>query len=66
MKCSTRASAFGRGVLASLGRLHLTRQIGEVKGRLGRMEATDPDYPQVFAELLGLESRRRALEDVTT
>ena len=59
-------AAFGRGVLASLGRLHLTRQIGEVKGRLGRMEATDRDYPQVFAELLGLESRRRALEDVTT
>ena len=57
-------AAFGRGVLASLARLHLTRQIGEVRGRLGRMEATDAAYPAVFAELLDLESRRRALEEI--
>lgn len=54
---------WARGVLVALIRLGLNRQIGEIKARLQRTEPEDPGYQQIFADLLELEQRRRALQD---
>lgn len=54
-------SRFGKGVMTSLARLVLTRQIGRVKGNLGRMAPDSAEYPSTFTHLLELEARRRAL-----
>ncbi len=53
--------AYARGVLLALIEMGVTRQIADLKGRLQRTEPTDPTYGEVFAELVALESRRRAL-----
>lgn len=54
-----------RGVVDALVDLGLTRQIAEARGRLQRMDAAaEPDaYQAAFADLVGLEGRRRALRD---
>ena len=54
--------SWAKGVLVAVIRLGLNRQIGEVKARLQRTETDDPGYQATFAELIGLEQRRRALQ----
>ena len=53
-----------RGVVGHLVELGLTRQIAEARGRLQRLEPSGADAAAAFAELIGLESRRRALRAV--
>ncbi len=52
-----------RGVVDALVDLGLTRQIADARGRLQRMDpaAEAEAYQQAFADLVALESRRRAL-----
>ncbi len=50
-----------RGVVGHLVELGLTRQIAEARGRLQRMDPSGQEAEAAFAELVGLESRRRAL-----
>lgn len=52
-----------RGVVDALVDLGLTRQIADARGRLQRMDpvAEADAYQQSFADLVALESRRRAL-----
>ncbi|MEE6295148.1 DNA primase [Georgenia wangjunii] len=52
---------YARGVLLSLIEMGVTRQIADLKGRLQRADPADPDYAQLFGDLVSLESRRRAL-----
>ncbi|TRW46887.1 DNA primase [Georgenia yuyongxinii] len=54
-------AGYAQGVLVALIRMGLTRQIADVKGRLQRTDPADSAYQQVFADLVALESRRRAL-----
>ncbi|WP_193314861.1 DNA primase [Georgenia thermotolerans] len=54
-------SGYARGVLVALIRMGLTREIADVKGRLQRTDPNDPAYADVFAALMELENRRRAL-----
>ncbi|MFC7405998.1 DNA primase [Georgenia alba] len=54
-------AAYARGVLVALLRMGLTRQIADVKGTLQRTDPQDARYGEVFAELMELENRRRAL-----
>jgi DNA primase len=49
------------GVVARLVELGLTRQIADARGRLQRTSPEDPSYQETFAELVGLEGRRRAV-----
>ena len=50
-------------VLARLLDLSLTRQIGEVRGRMQRAGEGSEGHQQGFAELIELEGRRRALRE---
>ncbi len=52
---------YARGVLLSLIQMGLTRQIADLRGRLQRTEPDSEESVQVFAELVALENRRRAL-----
>jgi DNA primase len=52
-----------RGVTNRLVEIGCTRQIADLRGRLQRMEATDPAYAGTFADLVALEGRRRELRD---
>ncbi|MHB1062966.1 MAG: DNA primase [Georgenia sp.] len=53
---------YARGVLVTLIRMGLTRQIGDVKGRLQRTDPNDPGYAQINTDLLALEARKRSLD----
>lgn len=55
-------AGYARGVLVALIRMGLTRQIGDVKGRLQRADPADPGYGQIFADLMALETQRRSLD----
>ena len=52
-----------RGVVDALVDLGLTRQVAEARGRLQRMDPVQEAgvYQEVFAELVAIEGRRRAL-----
>lgn len=50
-------------VLARLLDLSITRQIGEVRGRMQRAGEGSEGHRKGFAELIALEQRRRALRD---
>jgi DNA primase len=52
-------------VLARIGELAVSRQIGAVKGRLQRMNPVEEQtgYNRMFGDLVALETRRRALLD---
>ncbi len=52
-----------RGVVRRLLEIGLTRRIAEMRGRLQRMPEDDAAYGATFAELVGLEGRRRTLRD---
>lgn len=52
-----------RGVVRRLLEIGLTRRIAEMRGRLQRMPEDDPAYGATFADLVGLEGRRRTLRD---
>ncbi len=54
-----------RGVVEALVDLGLTRQIADARGRLQRMDPVveAQAYQAAFADLVGLEGRRRALRD---
>jgi DNA primase len=54
-------AGYAQGVLVALIRMGLTREIADVKGRLQRTDPADPSYAEVFAALMALENRRRAL-----
>ena len=56
--------AYVTGVLARLRELGLKRRIVELKGRLQRLNPTEESaYNRLFAELIALESRSRALRE---
>lgn len=52
---------WAQGVVVALGRLVLTRQIGELRARLARTDPNDETYASTFAELIDVEKRHRAL-----
>ncbi len=52
---------YARSVLARLLELSLTRDIGEMRGRMQRAGAGTEEANEAFAEIVRLEGRRRAL-----
>ena len=58
---------YAEAVLAQLEQLAVSRRISQLKSRLQRLNPTEtqPDYNRVFAELVALEQRRRALLEKT-
>lgn len=52
---------FVAGIVGRMVDLGLTRRIADVRGRLQRMDPADPDYSTVFAGLVEMETRRKAL-----
>jgi DNA primase len=52
---------FVAGIVGRMVDLGLTRRIADMRGRLQRMDPTDPDYAAVFAGLVEMETRRKAL-----
>ncbi len=52
------------GIVGRLVDLGLTRQIADARGRLQRMSPDDAAYGQAFADLVGLETRRKALRQI--
>lgn len=52
-----------RGVSHRLLEVGLTRQIADLRGALQRMDPADQGYQDVFARLLSLEARRRAVRE---
>ncbi|WP_324651166.1 DNA primase [Georgenia sp. H159] len=52
---------YARGVLLSLIQMGLTRQIADLRGKLQRTEPDGEEAVRIFAELVALENRRRAL-----
>jgi DNA primase len=52
-------------VLARVGELAVSREIGSVKARLQRMNPIEDQagYNRMFGDLVGLEKRRKALID---
>jgi DNA primase len=54
---------YAEAVLAQLEELAVSRRIAQLKSRLQRLNPTEtqPDYNRVFADLVALEQRRRAL-----
>ena len=60
----TERSAYAVGQLARLQEVALRRQIVELKGRLQRLNPLEESqYNKLFAELIALESRARALRE---
>ena len=51
--------SYCRGVVAALVRMDLTRQLGETRAALSRMNEEDPQYSEVFRSLMRLEQRRQ-------
>ncbi|WP_230198305.1 DNA primase [Flaviflexus massiliensis] len=54
---------YARGIILSLLRLGVTRQIGEIRGRLQRTDPEHDDYEALFARLMQLEQQKRAYEE---
>lgn len=54
---------YARGIILSLLRLGVTRQIGEIRGRLQRTSPDDDDYVALFTRLIQLEQQKRAYEE---
>lgn len=54
---------YARGIILSLLRLGVTRQIGEIRGRLQRTNPEDEDYVALFTRLIQLEQQKRAYEE---
>ncbi|MGO1401446.1 MAG: DNA primase [Flaviflexus sp.] len=55
--------AYARGIILSLLRLGVTRQIGEIRGRLQRTDPDDDNYVALFTRLMQLEKQKRAYEE---
>ena len=51
--------SYCRGVVAAMVRMDLTRQFGEARAALSRMNEEDPQYSEVFRSLMRLEQRRQ-------
>ena len=51
--------SYCRGVVAAMVRMDLTRQLGEARAALSRMNEEDPQYSEVFRSLMRLERRRQ-------
>lgn len=54
---------YARGIILSLLRLGVTRQIGEVRARLQRTDPADPAYETLFARLMALEEHKRRYDE---
>ncbi|WP_182173935.1 DNA primase [Flaviflexus equikiangi] len=54
---------YARGIILSLLRLGVTRQIGEIRGRLQRTNPEDDEYVALFTRLIQLEQQKRAYEE---
>jgi len=54
---------YARGVILSLLRLGVTRQIGDLRGVLQRTSPDDPQYGDLFARLMQLEAQKRSYEE---
>ncbi|MCV2393884.1 DNA primase [Actinotalea sp. M2MS4P-6] len=53
--------AYVAGIVSRMVDLGLTRRIADARGRLQRMSPDDPGYADAFADLVGLETRRKSL-----
>ena len=51
------------GLMRALVRLELTRRVAALRLRLGRLDPSDPEYEEIFAELVELDSQRREYAD---
>ena len=51
--------SYCRGVVAAMVRMDLTRKLGEARAALSRMNEEDPNYSEMFRELMRLEQRRQ-------
>jgi DNA primase len=54
---------YATSVVLRLAELDASRAVGSARSRMQRMVVTDPGYHEVFAELLAIEARHRALRD---
>lgn len=52
---------YARGIVSSLVRMGLTRQVGHLKAQLGRLDSDSDEYADTFRDLLILEEKRRNL-----
>lgn len=52
---------YARGIVSSLVRMGLTRQVGHLKAQLGRLDSDSKQYANTFRELLIMEEKRRNL-----
>ena len=55
-----------RGIMMSLIRQGITRQIAEVRGQMRRTAPDSPDQDVLFARLIELENQRRAFDETDT
>lgn len=55
-----------RGILMSLIRQGITRQIAEVRGQMRRTASGSPDQDVLFSRLIELENQRRAFDETDT
>ena len=56
-------AGYVRAVVGRLLEMGLTRSIADLRGRLQRTDPSDPGYGALFADLIDLEARRRALRE---
>ena len=54
---------YATSVIARLLEMDAARRIGELRGRLQRLEEGTPEQAAAFADLMALESYRRDLRD---
>ena len=52
---------YAAGVLSALARTGINRRLAELRAKQRRMSAEDPDYREVFEEIVGLENRRHQI-----
>lgn len=60
---SERIWTYARGIILSLLRLGVTRQIGEVRASLQRTSPDDPQYETLFGRLMELEAAKRSYDE---
>jgi len=52
---------YGAGVLRSAGEMSFNRRLADLRSRQRRMALDDPEYRQVFTQIVELETQRRQL-----
>jgi DNA primase len=57
---------YAASVVLRLAEVEVSRRVGVMRSRVQRLEASDPAAGEAFAELLAMESQRRALKERIT